>query len=113
MKKITRSLPCTPVVDGVPTYLDFTGFDVGPLFVHPWFNDRHWHARESVRRHEWTVSHIATGFSVHKFVPTKARAIALAKALRDLDCWDFDRAEDARELPQSVLAEINRLREAA
>lgn len=108
MKSVTRELPCTPVVDDVPTFLPFTGFEFGPFFIHRMYHDN---MLRPGQRCEWAISHRQTGYAVHKFLRSKAKALLCAKQLVALECWDFKRPQDARALPANTLAQIQMVRE--
>ena len=108
MNAVTRNLPCEPVIDGIPTMLAFTGQDVGPFFIHPGQPDS-----EHPPRGNWTVSHINTGYSVHKHIRTKARAIRMARQFAKVDCWDFTEAEQSRAISPDMLRLIADIRRGA
>lgn len=109
MNAVTRDLPCTPMVDGHPTMLAFTGQDIGPFFIHCGRSD----GENPSRRGDWTVTHIATGYSVQKDIMAKARAVRLARQLAKLDCWGFTDAEQTRAISPSILRLIADLRSRA
>lgn len=109
MNAVTRDLPCFPIKDGLPTFETFTGQDIGPFFIHHGRADR----KSPSQRGDWTVTHIATGYSVQKDIMAKARAVRLARQLAKLDCWGFTDAEQTRAISPSILRLIADLRSRA
>ena len=110
MKKITRELPCTPVVDDLPTMIAFTGYVIGPLFVHRGEPD---YRVISGIRYGWTVTHGLTGYAIAKGVRNKQRALRAAKRLAQLDCWDFREPSGVKQIPPETRRAILAIREAA
>ncbi len=108
MKKLTMELPCHPVVDGVYTMLAFTGVVVGPFLIHRMNPDS-----TCLHIEHWTISHIATGYSVMTFIRLKTQAIFFAKQLADLKCWDFSKPEDARKIHPETLRKIGAIKACA
>lgn len=104
----TLSLPCTPVIDGKPTMLDFTGHRVGHFFIHRDFPDR-----QLICGELWTITHVATGFAVQKKIRSRGAAMRAAQKLNEIDCWDFTSPEQARALPDDVMERINEIRRSA
>lgn len=88
---------------------DFTGHDIGPMFVHKAYPDSHgWGMRGN-----WTVTHTQTGYSVHKGIPSRARADRLARQLAKLPCWDFSDVEACKEATKDHIQIIRSLRQFA
>ena len=112
MKLVTRDLPCTPVVHGIPTFLSFTGVDVGPLFVHRDHPDDRLELLDP-RFLGWTVSHTATGYAVQKGIRTKAVALRMARQLRELGCWGFKDPGETKLIPADVMELIGGIRRSA
>lgn len=89
----TRMIPLQPgTCKFDPTQRAFTGFDVGPFFVHSAMSDDGV-MNVGVDAFTWHVSHRATGLSARQRIPTHARAIWLARKLAAFDCWDGDTKE--------------------
>lgn len=101
MTKMTLTLPLgNNVTKEVWATKDATGDVVGPFLVH----------RCVDYRRGWTVTHIRCKFSAHAALPTKRRAMWLARELAKLDVWDFDTFEAAKLIPADVLTTIKVLR---
>ncbi|MCD9005193.1 hypothetical protein LDO31_02890 [Luteimonas sp. XNQY3] len=107
MKIVTRALPCTPVINGVPSFFPFSGIDVGPLFVHRIAHDE----LENVFLPGWGVTHTLTGLSIAKGYTSKTRALRVARQLKALDCWGFSTQAEAKLLPEATKALIFSIRE--
>jgi len=76
------------------------GVAVGPFALH----------RTPHFQRKWTVSHVATGCVVQEMLPTKKRALWLAKKLTALDVWDFTDPMAAKQIAPDVLGQITTLR---
>ena len=83
MSIVTRDLPCTPMKDGKPTMLPFSGTDIGAFFIHRTNSDR---LVDLFGDDGWTITHRLTGYSVAKRIRTKAIAINKAKQFGALEC---------------------------
>lgn len=102
----TRLLPCEPVVNGQPTMLSFTGEVIGKFFIHHTMNDERRELLYGTRRSPWTVTHAATGYTVQQGIRNRVRAVALAKELATLDCWDFTDPKAVKSFDPELLAAI-------
>lgn len=106
MKTETIALPCTPVVNGLPTMCEFTGERVGQMFVHKGYHDASY---LNTARGDWTITHLKSGYSVKKHIGARSRALALARKLSQLGCWDFSDPDDAKRIAKATLNEIRLL----
>ena len=94
---VTRDFPAAALVFGNPTIEPraYTGFDVGPFFVHFATSDD---ARQTCPGGAdpdcWHVTHRASGFAAQKNLATHARAIWLAKKLAEFGSWDGSTREE-------------------
>lgn len=105
MKEITRMLPCYAGPGIAPKMIEFSGFEIGSFFIH------HGTAIHQQRfRGDWTVTHKGSGYSVQQSLPSKKRAIWLAKKLEPVCDWGFSGPDGARELSKHARNEINVLR---
>jgi len=92
---------------------EFTGFDVGPFFVHATLSDNEIaFLSDSIDDCDtWHVTHLESGFAVQKMVPTHARAIWLAKALSTMACFGGkSKAEVLADVTPELRAQIDVLR---
>lgn len=105
MEKVTRQLPCTPVIDGEPTMCQFTGWRLGALFVHRGAPDS-----RCGRFTRWTITHAHTGYAVHKGIRSQKRAFAAARKLAALSCWDFTSPSATAAIPPHVMNLIDEIR---
>lgn len=90
----------------------FTGFDVGPFFVHLDLADNEAMTVSGTDEvGDWVVTHRESGFAVQKGIPTPWRAIWLAQSLLALSSWNGD-TKDAvlATLKPSVVDQIRVLR---
>ena len=87
----------------------FTGQDVGPFFIHQAFPDG-W---KYSPRGNVTITHAATGFSVHTGIRTKAGAVRAAQQLAKLGCWDFTEAAHTKLIPSCTKQAIRTIVESA
>lgn len=110
MNKVTMQLPVGNVTTGEKYGVeDFTGYLIEGMFIHPTFPDQ-----VHLTNARWTVTHVRTGRSIKKGLRSRKVAIALAKKLSALNCWDFDDAASARSIAPELLTHIRDLcREAA
>lgn len=76
------------------------GQHVGPFFVHRTLGS-------GIR---WTVTHTKTGFAVQQNLQSRRHALWLVRKLRAFDCWGFDEAKAALEIPEETLQQIHALR---
>ncbi|MNM94623.1 hypothetical protein D3C81_1070340 [compost metagenome] len=111
---ITRMLPEVPESCERPEVgpHPFTGFDVGPFFVHLDFSDNEAMTVSGTDDvGDWVVTHRESGFAVQKGIPTPWRAIWLAQKLFAKSSWS-GRTKDAvlATLNPSVVDEIRVLR---
>ena len=113
---VTRMIPDDSAAyekgDTVPR--PFTGFDVGPFFVHSATSDDEllYVSNEAEEGCCWHVTHRACGFAAQKAIETHARAIWLAKELSQFDCWGgTTKDEILAGIPADMLAQIKRLRD--
>lgn len=107
MSLVTRELPCTPVIDGKPTMLEFTGTDCGPFFLHREVHDAR---ADMFGEGSWCITHRATGFRVATGFKVKARARACAKELSLLGCWDFTDPAHVKSFDSDLMRKINTIR---
>ena len=111
---ITRMLPEVPESCERPEVgpHPFTGFDVGPFFVHLDLADNEAMTVSGTDDvGDWVVTHRASGFAVQKGIPTPWRAIWLAQQLLAKSSWSGS-SKDAvlATLNTSVVDEIRVLR---
>ena len=106
---ITRDLPCTPVIDGKPSMVSFTGTDVGAFFIHRTHPDD---LVDTVGMIGWTITHRPTGYAIARRIKTKAVAIHKARQLGALECWDFSDPDHAKSFSPELMEKIRVIREA-
>lgn len=106
MGLITRDLPCTPIVNGKPTMIPFTGTDVGSFFIHRTIPD----SLLDVISDGWAVTHRSTGFLVAKRIRTKVAAFKMAKALEALNCWDFTDPDHVKSFSPELMEQIKTIK---
>lgn len=101
MNKVTMSLPTgNNETKEIYRHVEVSGEAVGPFLVH----------RCICYRRGWTVTHMKSKFAAHVGLPTKKRAMWLAKELGKLDVWNFDNFEEAKLIPKDVLAAVKVMR---
>ena len=90
----------------------YTGFDVGPFFVHfATSDDGRQTCADLADPDCWHVTHRASGFAAQKNLATHARGIWLAKKLAEFGSWDGStRAEVLAALSADDRAAIKVLR---
>lgn len=102
MKMVTFSMPLGDRRTGEELQRkEATGIAAGPFAVH---RTPHYIGRA------WTVTHVATGCVVQGCLPTKRRALWLAKKLSEFDVWTFTEANAVKEIEPYVLGQIKSLR---
>lgn len=102
MKTVKFSMPLGNRVTGEEfSREEVTGVAVGPLAVH---------RTPHCARGAWTVTHIATGCLAQEFLPSKKRALWLAKKLAAIDVWSFTDPNAVKQFAPDVLDQIRSLR---
>lgn len=111
---VTRDFPDGSLAFVNPTIEPraYTGFDVGPFFVHSATSDD---GRQTCAGGAdpdcWHVTHRASGFAAQKNLTTHARGIWLAKKLAEIGSWDGSTREEVLgALSDDDRAAINVLR---
>lgn len=88
-------------ITGEISKMTMPGESIGPFAIHmtPESSDR-----------EWTVTHVATGYAIQQFLPSKPRAAWLATKLAEIDVWGFTDPQAARAISKDDMAAITVLR---
>lgn len=91
----------------------FTGFRIGPLFCHHAFSDDEsllLAGRGQADYGDWGITHLASGASIQRAIPSHFRAIWLARQLLEIPGMDGDSAPQVRAAVAEQMPAINVLR---
>ncbi|WP_075677667.1 hypothetical protein [Stenotrophomonas sp. TD3] len=91
----------------------FTGFRIGPLFCHHAISDDEsllLAGQGEADYGDWGITHLPSGASIQRAIPSHFRAIWLARQLLEIPGMDGDSAPQVRAAVADQMAAINVLR---